>query len=94
MLTFVKDEGNNLMSIVTTLHSIIDDESTCFSHIMSKIYQYSTNNEKVIAIVKHVGVKIAQGSLQKKNQERGEHMCWQWVMALEIANLGEDWICQ
>ncbi len=48
----------------------------------------------MIAIVKHVGVKIAQGSLQKKNQERGEHMCWQWVMALEIANLGEDWICQ
>ncbi len=26
MLTFVKDEGNNLMSMVTTLHSIIDYE--------------------------------------------------------------------
>lgn len=65
ILTFMKDEGNNLMSMVTTLHSIIDYESTCFSHITSKIYQYSTDNEKVIASVKRVNVKIAQGSLQK-----------------------------
>jgi hypothetical protein len=38
MLTFVKDEGNNLMFMVTTLHSIIDYKSTYFNHITSKIY--------------------------------------------------------
>ncbi len=65
MLTFVKHEGNNLMSMVTTLHSIIEYKITCFCYITSKIYYYSTNDEKVITSVKYVNVKIAQGSLQK-----------------------------
>ncbi len=32
MIAFMKDEGNNLMYIATTLRSI--DEGTCFGHIM------------------------------------------------------------
>jgi hypothetical protein len=45
MIVFVKDEGNNLMSMATTLRSIVDChllklqrvyESTCFGHIMFK----------------------------------------------------------
>jgi hypothetical protein len=54
----------------------------------------------VIASVKHVNMKISQGSLQKiitwtKKIKKGENACWcwQWVMALKIASLGEDWIC-
>jgi hypothetical protein len=43
MIAFMKDEGNNLMYIATTLRSIVDyhllllqqvDEGTCFGHIM------------------------------------------------------------
>ncbi len=45
MITFVKDEGNNLMSMAKTLCSIVDChllklqwvyEGTCFGHIMFK----------------------------------------------------------
>jgi hypothetical protein len=45
MIAFVKSEGNNLMSMATTLHSIVDCrplklqrvcEGMCFGHIMSK----------------------------------------------------------
>jgi hypothetical protein len=47
MIAFVKDEGNNLMSMATTLHSIVDFhllklqrvyEGTCFGHIIFKAY--------------------------------------------------------
>ncbi len=47
MITFVKDEGNNLMSMVITLCSIVDChflklqrvyEGMCFGRIMSKTY--------------------------------------------------------
>jgi hypothetical protein len=56
MITFVKDEGNNLTSMAITLCSIVDCrplklqrvyERACFSHIMSKACQYATNDEKV-----------------------------------------------
>jgi hypothetical protein len=47
MITFVKDEGINLMSMATTLHSTVDChplklqwvyEGMCFGRIMSKAY--------------------------------------------------------
>ncbi len=74
MIAFVKDEGNNLMFMATTLHSIVDCcplklqqvyEGMCFGHIMSKAYQYVTNDEKVIVGLKQVNVKATQGNLQK-----------------------------
>jgi hypothetical protein len=46
MVTFVKDEGSNLMFMATTLCSIVDChplklqrvyEGTCFNHIMFKV---------------------------------------------------------
>jgi hypothetical protein len=52
----VKNEGKNLGSMATTLRSIIDCktlrilqlyERTCFGHVMSKICQYATNDDKV-----------------------------------------------
>ncbi len=82
MIAFVKDEGNNLMFMATTLHSIVDClklqliyKRTCFGHIMSKACQYATNDEKVIASLNTIYVKATQGNLQKtitwtKNQER------------------------
>jgi hypothetical protein len=63
----------NLMFMATTLHSIIDyhlfksqwiHEGTCFGHIMSKTYQYATNDEKVIVSLKHVNVTAIQGNIQ------------------------------
>jgi hypothetical protein len=61
MITFVKDESNNLMSMVIELHSIVDYcplklqwvyECMCFGHIMFKAYQYATNDEKVTTSLK------------------------------------------
>jgi hypothetical protein len=74
MITFVKDEGNNFMSMATTLRSIVDCrllklqqvyEGMCFGHIMFKTCKYVTNDEMVSAGLKHVSVKVAQGNLQK-----------------------------
>ncbi len=74
MIAFVKDEGNNLMSMVTTLCSIVDChllklqqvyEGMCFGHIMSKTCQYATNDEKVTTSLKRVNVKATQRNLQK-----------------------------
>jgi isocitrate/isopropylmalate dehydrogenase len=37
----------------------------CFGHIMSKAYQYATNDEKVIMSLKKVNVMATQENLQK-----------------------------
>ncbi len=72
MITFMKDEGINLMSMVITLRSIVDChllklqwvyKGTCFGHIMFKACQYATNDEKVTTGLKQVNVKVAQGNL-------------------------------
>jgi hypothetical protein len=74
MIVFVKDEGNNLMFIATTLRSIVDCrllklqwvyEGTCFGHIMSKAYKYVINDEKVTKGLKQVNVNVAQRNLRK-----------------------------
>jgi len=73
MIAFVKDEGNNLMFMATTLCSIVACrplklqwvyEGMCLGHIISKAYQYAINGEKVIASLKYVSVKATQRNLQ------------------------------
>jgi hypothetical protein len=85
ILTFVKDEGNNLASMATTWHSIIDCEllnlpqvyeGICFSHVLSKTCQYSMNDNKVSMGLRQVSVKDAQTSyiiqsLGQKNLRKG-----------------------
>ncbi len=74
MITFVKDEDNNLMSMATTLCSIVDYhllklqwvyEGTCFGHIMPKTYKYAINDEKMTKGLKQVSVKATQRNLRK-----------------------------
>ncbi len=105
MITFVKDEGINLMFMTTTLCSIVDChhlklqrvyEGMCFGHIMSKAYQYATNDEKVIVGLKQVNVKVAQRNLQKiitwtkisrKGRQEWEKACVErqlWPQKLKI----------
>jgi hypothetical protein len=56
VIVFVKDEGNNLGTMATTLQSIINYEllnllwvyeGTCFGHVMFKLCQYVLNDDKV-----------------------------------------------
>jgi hypothetical protein len=56
VITFVKDEGTNLITMAIALHFIIDCEplkkikvyeGTSFRHVMFKAYQYATNDDKV-----------------------------------------------
>ncbi len=73
ILVFVKDDDNNLASMVTTLHSIIDCEllnlfqvyeGACFGHVLFKTCQYFMNDDKVSMGLKKVSVKDAQIGLQ------------------------------
>jgi hypothetical protein len=66
MIAFVKDEGNNLGTMAVTLRLIINCElfkllrvyeGTCFGHVMSKMYQYATNDNKVLMGLTLVNVK-------------------------------------
>jgi hypothetical protein len=72
VIAFVK--GINLFVMATSLHSIIDCEPlkilrvyevTCFEHVMSKVYQYVTNDEFFFVGLKNVSVKKIQSCLQK-----------------------------
>jgi hypothetical protein len=65
VVAFVKNEGNNLTFMATTQHSIpyyhplklqSIYEGFCFGHVMSKAYQYATNDDKVDVGLKHVNV--------------------------------------
>ncbi len=66
VLTFVKDEGDNLASMATTLGSIVDCEllnliqvyeGICFGHVLSKTCQCSMNDDKVSMGIRQVNVK-------------------------------------
>jgi hypothetical protein len=68
MISFVKDEGNNLAIVATTLHSVINCEplkilrvyeGTCFGHVMFKACQYAINNNKISVRFQYVSVKDA-----------------------------------
>jgi hypothetical protein len=63
----VKDENNNLGSMVITLQSIIDYEplkmlwvyeGTYFGHVMPKVGQHTTNDDKVFVGQTLVSVKM------------------------------------
>jgi hypothetical protein len=66
MITFVKDEGSKMVSMVIVLWSIINckllnlqlfNESSCFGHVIFKAYKYATNNDKVCSGLKHKNMK-------------------------------------
>ncbi len=65
---FVKDEGRNLGPMAIILWSIVDCEPlkmlwmcecTCFEHVMSKVCQCATNDDKVSTRLTLVNVKDA-----------------------------------
>jgi hypothetical protein len=56
VLCYVKNEGTNLASMITTLTYVISCEAlsllvpfdgACFGHVMSKTTQYTTNDDKI-----------------------------------------------
>jgi hypothetical protein len=68
VIAFVKDESNNLIVMVAILQSIVDYEplklfmvyeGTCFGHVMFKMCQYATNDDKVFIGLKNVNVNDA-----------------------------------
>jgi hypothetical protein len=76
VIAFVKHEGNNLGTMVTTLQLIINCEllkllrvyeGTCFGHVMFKMCQYAMNVDKVLVGLTLVNVKDVQIGLQKNN---------------------------
>lgn len=88
VIVFVKDESNNLMFMATTLRSTISYhplkfqwfyEGMCFDHI-KLICMLQMIRRYVIASLKHVIVKAAQGNLKKtiiwtKNLGKGKQEC-------------------
>jgi hypothetical protein len=79
VITFVKNEGNNLGTMATTLQSIIDYKlfnlfwvykGTYFGHAMFKSCQYVLNDDKVSMGLILVSMKDVQTCLQKKIWER------------------------
>jgi hypothetical protein len=73
VLCYVKDEGANLASMIITLRLIISCEAlsllvpfdgACFGHAMSKVAQYTTNDDKISKDLVPISVKYAQMSFQ------------------------------
>jgi hypothetical protein len=73
VIAYVKDEGSNLVSLATSLTSVASCpvlgletpySRTCFGHVMSKVCQHATTDEKVCTSMKKVSVKVAQAKLQ------------------------------
>ncbi len=74
IITFVKNEGTNLIDMATTLHSMINCEcikilkvyeGTHLGHVTSKACQYATNDDKVFTWLRNVSVKEVHIGLQK-----------------------------
>ncbi len=72
VIVYVKDEGNNLASLIITLTSIVSRSilklvspfiGSCFGHGMSKASQYTINETKVCASMMEVSLKQAQATL-------------------------------
>jgi hypothetical protein len=68
VVDILKDESINLISITTTLDYIVDChllklqwvyEGFCCTHVMFKVCQYVTNDNKIIIGLKNVSVKNA-----------------------------------
>jgi hypothetical protein len=74
IVAYVKDEGFNLNTMITTLKSIVSCDvlglkesfqGTCFGHAFSKMCQYVIIDTKVCEALKYVSIKVAHGYLQK-----------------------------
>ncbi len=75
IITYVKDEGFNLNTSMTTiLKSVVNCnilglqekfQGSCFSHAFLKTYQYATIDEFFFKGLKYVSIKTAQFDLQK-----------------------------
>ncbi len=72
VLAFVRDEGRHLGFMAMTLWFIINYkpleilwvcECTCFGHVMSKVYQYATNDNKASMGLTLVSVKFFEVAL-------------------------------
>jgi hypothetical protein len=75
----VKNEGNNLGTMIVALRSIIDYElfkllqvyeGTCFMHVMFKACQYGMNDEKVSVGLILVNVKMPILVCRKQSRKR------------------------
>jgi len=74
IVTYVKDEGFYLNTMITSLKSIINCDvlglkeslqGTCFNHAFSKVCQYATTHEKNYKGLRYLSIKAAQRHLQK-----------------------------
>ncbi len=74
IITFVKDDGFYLNTMITSLKSIVSCnvlgfkesfQGTCFDHAFPKVCQYATTYEKNYKGLKYLSIKVAQGDLQK-----------------------------
>jgi hypothetical protein len=73
VLCYVKDEGTNLVTMIVTLMSMNSYEAlnllqpfdgTCFGHVMNKVAQYATNDDRIYKNLALMSVKFVQTSLQ------------------------------
>jgi hypothetical protein len=73
VLCYVENEGINLANMTTTPKVIISYETlsllvpfdgACFGHVMSKVAQYATNDDKISKDLSPINVKFAQVSFQ------------------------------
>jgi hypothetical protein len=69
IITHVKNEGLNLNTMTSAFKFFMkckalgleeNFQGTCFGHVVSKAYQYATNDEKVCMGLKYIFVKFAQ----------------------------------
>lgn len=110
VLCYIKDQGANLQTLTHALKSIVNCESlhnvvlceddACFNHVLIKLCQYATNNDKVSTNCKslHVSIKKAQTLFNhmspKKNIEKmssmDPSMHWQWFVSLKVEHTYKD----
>jgi hypothetical protein len=73
IIVYVKDEGSNLNTMITTLKSIVSCDvlgleeifqGIYFGHAFSKAYQYVTIEELFCKDLRYVSIKIAQRDLK------------------------------
>ncbi len=74
IVTYVKDEGFYLNTMIMSLKSIVSCDvlglkesfqRTCFKHAFSKVCQYVITYEFFYKGLRYLSIKIAQGDLQK-----------------------------
>ena len=83
VISYVKDEGSNLRTLASALTSVVTCKplallqpypGVCFTHIMSKKCQYSTDDAKHCIGMKKASIKEAQTNLQYTKLELSNHV--------------------